>query len=779
MIFIVDNYITVKDYTPQILSWCKCNLIIDNPDYYKKQQMGKWTGNTPKEIWLFEKDGNSLKLPFGMLNQLWNMYPDKSMWKPQIKPLKRLLYDSNINLYPYQEKAVCEALHKKNGILVMPTGSGKTQTALEIISRIGGKALWLTHTQDLLNQSKARAESVLGQGGYGTITAGKVNIGTHITFATVQTMAKLNLTEYCDAWDVVVVDECMPGNTLIDTPNGKKELKNLCIGDIITSYNRNKRKIENKCITHIFKSKAHDIVKVKLLNGEEIICTKNHPIYTRSGIWVNAERLMQNDYVLRLVWKRSGDGQYAVNDKIQDIKTWLLLLLKRMFRKRWSQKEYLDRGAQKKGIREHEEDEYKISFTDSGKDDKKQSYEKSGSAESGIRQIKRNWTQATDKMWKRHGAYCATAKFSNQISRLCECLYRISNSNKNEKRFRLSDLLQGGYSDTRKNGSNRGRWQISLFDRTPKTRQKERAVLDWIRVDSVEIQEQTSDGTFGGLCPDGYVYNVEVEDNNNYFANGVLVHNCQHAAGSPTRVTQFYKVLSSLSARYKIGLTATPKRADGLEKSMFALLGDVIHKVSRDEVRDTTCKVVVQTVETGYFPNTDMVLMGDGTLDYAKIIDDMIHNAERFKVVMREILHLYAPTMVLANRVEYLQKMCNEAKNHNMKAVCLSGQGQSKKAKVERRQALEALNNGEIDCVLATYQLAKEGLDVPNLRYVVFATPEKNSTTITQATGRVGRKAPGKEYGTVIDFLDSFGMYKGWYKKRLAVYKKIEAEVME
>lgn len=464
MIFIVNNYITVKDYTAQILSWCKCNLIIDNPDYYKKQQMGKWTGNTPKEIWLFEKDGDSLNLPFGMLNQLWNMYPDKSVWKPQIKPLKRLLYDSNINLYPYQEKAVCEALHKKNGILVMPTGSGKTQTALEIISRIGGKALWLTHTQDLLNQSKARAESVLGQGGYGTITAGKVNIGTHITFATVQTMAKLNLTEYCDTWDVVVVDE----------------------------------------------------------------------------------------------------------------------------------------------------------------------------------------------------------------------VHRVS--------------------------------------------------------------------------------------------------------GSPTRVTQFYKVLSSLSARYKIGLTATPKRADGLEKSMFALLGDVIHKVSRDEVKDTTCKVVVQTVETGYFPNIDMVLMGDGTLDYAKIIDDMIHNEERFKVVLKTIENLpyNSPVLVLANRVEYLQRLCDAYnKGQAGQAICLSGQGQSKKAKAERRQALEALNNGELDCVLATYQLAKEGLDVPNLRYVVFATPEKNSTTITQATGRVGRKAPDKEYGTVIDFLDSFGMYKGWYKKRLSVYKKIDAEVIE
>jgi len=259
----------------------------------------------------------------------------------------------------------------------------------------------------------------------------------------------------------------------------------------------------------------------------------------------------------------------------------------------------------------------------------------------------------------------------------------------------------------------------------------------------------------------------------------IIVDECQHCAGSPTRVTQFYKVVSSLAARYKIGLTATPKRADGLEQAMFAILGPVIHEVSRKEVEGTTCPVMVERIKTGWMPDYDCILMGDGTIDYSKVIDNMIHDESRFKIVMREILHLYAPTMVLANRVEYLQKMCDEAKEHKMKAVCLSGQGQSKKAKAERKAALEALNSGELDCVFASYQLAAEGLDCPNLRYIVFATPEKNDVTVTQATGRVGRKAEGKEHGTVIDFVDNFGMYQRFYKERLKVYKKLKCDITE
>ena len=456
----VKNQLIVYDPIPAVRAYCEKNLIIDNPDYYKLEKMGKWTGSTPKKLYLYESIAHDIKMPFGCLNDLWKIHPVKDDYIFDISPVRETEYQSNINLYPYQENAVTAAIKGKNGILVMPCGSGKTQCGLEIIARIGGRALWLTHTQDLLNQSKQRAEKVLSQGGYGTITAGKVNIGSTITFATVQTMAKIDLQSICNAFDVVIVDEA------------------------------------------------------------------------------------------------------------------------------------------------------------------------------------------------------------------------------------------------------------------------------------------------------------------------------QHCAGTPTRVTQFYKVISNLSARYKIGLTATPKRADGLQCAMFALLGQKLHEVSREEVAHTTCPVQVIKIDTEWIPDYECILMGDGTIDYSKVIDNMIHDDKRFFKVMDVIneIPVAAPTLVLANRVEYLQDMLE---CYEKKGVCISGAGQSKKAKAERKAALEKLNNCEIDCIFATYQLAKEGLDVPNLRYVVFATPEQDSTTVIQSVGRVGRKADGKDCGTVIDFVDLFGLYQGYWKKRKGYYKKIGAEVFE
>ena len=782
MWFEVGHKIFAREADESLFEWCKEKLELQNPDFVKKERMGLWTGNVPRKICLYEQNGNDLVLPFGCVAELKALYP-QCRFKSRISPVRAFNFGSDINLYPYQEVAVNEAIIKRNGIIVMPCGAGKTQTALEIVSRLGYKTLWLTHTQDLLNQSLNRAKSVLtcANSSYGAITGGKVKIGSGLTFATVQTMAKLDLSQYRDEWGCVIVDECMPGDTKIATPYGFKLLKNLCNGDIVTSYNRNIGKVESKKVIHTFKNKAHNIVNVNLSNGEKITCTGNHPIFTKQG-WIDAERLESDDYVMRMVWEAGRDRQYAKHKQTQSVGERMVLLLKRMFCERRSQEGCLDGRAQEKSIRTYEEDKRRVSFTDHGKNDEKQPYEKSLYKSESIKAVKRNWASSKDKMRKWSGVDSSATKFCDKISRFCGCIYGISYTNKNVARQWLSNLLQSRHSNSGENDCNRNRRRISLHNSTAGAGQEKRCVFEWVRVESVEIQKQTSDGTFGRMCCDGYVYNIEVEDNNNYFADGYLVHNCHKAVGSPTKVMQFYRVLSALSCRYKFGITATPRRADGLHRSMLALLGGIIYEVGREEIKDTVCKVVVQKVETGYMPDIDIVLAGDGTINYAGLVDDMIHNENRFEVVMSSLasIQIGQPVLVLANRVEYLQRLCTAYRERQIgEAICLSAMGNSKGAKQARKQALNALNTGELDCVFSTYALAREGLDVPRLRYVVFATPEKDPTTIEQSTGRVGRKADGKPYGTVIDFVDNFGMYKGWWKKRLSVYKKIGCDIIE
>lgn len=59
---------------------------------------------------------------------------------------------------------------------------------------------------------------------------------------------------------------------------------------------------------------------------------------------------------------------------------------------------------------------------------------------------------------------------------------------------------------------------------------------------------------------------------------------------------------------------------------------------------------------------------------------------------------------------------------------------------------------------------------------VKILTQQNKSVTVVQSVGRVGRKADGKEYGTVVDFVDDFGMYRGWAKKRKGYYRKLNIQ---
>ena len=66
MDFSLGKDIIITDYTRAVLDWCREHLVFANPDYLKKEAMGKWTGNTQRNIVLFELVGNKLIVPFGV-----------------------------------------------------------------------------------------------------------------------------------------------------------------------------------------------------------------------------------------------------------------------------------------------------------------------------------------------------------------------------------------------------------------------------------------------------------------------------------------------------------------------------------------------------------------------------------------------------------------------------------------------------------------------------------------------------------------------------------------
>lgn len=209
MIITVSNTLAVDNPSAETLMWCKKNLTLPNPDYAKKARMHLWLGDTPKTLSLYEQRGNTLILPFGTLRSLPDFIKNEAFFLSDFAAADDIFYGGcDVPLYDYQSAAVDAVVAQKYGILQSPAGSGKTQMGIALVKRFGKRALWLTHTLDLLNQSKARAELYVDKKTIGTITEGKVNVGSGITFATIQTMCKLDLPQYKDLWDVIIVDEC-------------------------------------------------------------------------------------------------------------------------------------------------------------------------------------------------------------------------------------------------------------------------------------------------------------------------------------------------------------------------------------------------------------------------------------------------------------------------------------------------------------------------------------------------------------------------------------------
>ncbi|EGN35104.1 hypothetical protein HMPREF0993_02758 [Lachnospiraceae bacterium 5_1_57FAA] len=215
----ISNEIYITNPTPEVVQWARENLIIPNPEYAKKQRMGLWTGNTEKQLYLFYVDGDVLALPCGTGKQVRRFLTEVTGIIQDLADNGMLEFPDMVPLYEYQEAAVSAMKRAGCGILQSPCGSGKTQMGIALAARIGRKTLWLTHTADLLNQSYDRARQYYPEETLGKITGGRVQIGSHMTFATVQTLSKLDLEKYKYEWDVIIVDEC---HRVSGTPSGMK-----------------------------------------------------------------------------------------------------------------------------------------------------------------------------------------------------------------------------------------------------------------------------------------------------------------------------------------------------------------------------------------------------------------------------------------------------------------------------------------------------------------------------------------------------------------------------
>ncbi|MEI6746054.1 MAG: N-6 DNA methylase, partial [Methylococcaceae bacterium] len=380
--------------------------------------------------------------------------------------------------------------------------------------------------------------------------------------------------------DSIVYDEghCFPAGTLVDGI----PIEKIKVGDFVRSFNHITGEIELSVVTNTMHRLPDVLVRVNLDDGTSIVCTHDHPFFVPNVGYVPAvflnkcydsrfnnsktelshemqpmqsrisrieksEAIEKWEYILldgmseNNSHNNSSDiqgllgmrGEFQVKSyaelEVCDWEGGAFLLQKELFsamdtqafrRFESSNEQRCNEGKETISVTEFQ----LVTDTRGGREEQagkdctrfKQGVE--------IHSSRREWNG--DDIATKNACGCATVASG------------VYCKDGGEKRERDTVPLQNRFSEPTIDDSNRSRRKLTQLFKSERIGQEKRCVSYFAGVESVEILESTSDGRFGGLCPDGYVYDITVEDNHNFFVDGVLVHNCGKNASQTVEAEQ-------------------------------------------------------------------------------------------------------------------------------------------------------------------------------------------------------------------------------------------------
>ena len=230
------------------------------------------------------------------------------------------------------------------------------------------------------------------------------------------------------------------------------------------------------------------------------------------------------------------------------------------------------------------------------------------------------------------------------------------------------------------------------------------------------------------------------------------------------------EVLRKIKAKYLYGLTATPKRKDGLDKKLLMEFGGIRHNYSaRDRLEKTNLKCWVSA------KNTDFVSTKE-KLTISELYLELTSDQDRNDAIVADILDLAEKkrSILVLSRFKSQSNYIFESLRDKINNVFLM----TGDIKLNDRDTIwKSLQNTPPNAPLvlvSTMQLIGEGFNLPRLDALVLATPISWSGNLEQCVGRLHRDYPEKEEVVVYDYVDAdIPIFNRMFKKRLTTYRKI------
>lgn len=200
----------------------------------------------------------------------------------------------------------------------------------------------------------------------------------------------------------------------------------------------------------------------------------------------------------------------------------------------------------------------------------------------------------------------------------------------------------------------------------------------------------------------------------------------------------------------RFGLTATPNREDGLEDVYYSHIGKIFHT---DLKGDRPATIYFKRVDTQIDEGDARILDCTGEFSAGKMYKHMATLDDRNHAIadtVRSALSAERKVLVLVHSKEHPETLeelcaCQLRTDGYTVGVVTSATPGKRRADIIR----------ESDVTFATFGVAKEGLDAPELDTLIFATPFKAWGAFQQGKGRIERSSSGKREPLVV-ILDDF-----------------------
>lgn len=710
------------------------------------------------------RHGSSGTFLTGLLPRIQKTFGNKIriVNKESHTPSNRLPKLKHIKFRPDQRKALRSARRHQRGIILMPTGSGKTIIALGIMSIFKDhRILFLCHTEVIIEQTASairkhlRIEPHIIGGGHKTNWNVIRKDKRPIVLATIQSFAKIPYGRYSAFFDITITDECFAKNTLIQTANGEVLIQNIYIGNRIWAKNKIRRVIN----TFKIKVSLDKIIKITFSNKTIIFCTKDHLFwinnkwefaYTISGKKIF--RFENKEYLYEKIQEQAEDQETKKMSNMQNFIYNQMQKANLLLSKMLSQQS----KKQQKNI---------------GQNENEQPFFNTWSNKKGNRYKKAKWNIMGWKAWWQWATYQATIA-------LIFCL-KLANGNRNQNRTSslrpkwLSVMLQSRHREQKNKTGNRGGWNKTHRPKAKKIRCQKRKQTASVRVDNIEIYKRGSnDESFKSIISNkekkqGYAtfFDLEVERENCYFAEKILVHNCHHAN---SLTSQYGKVMTNNLSPRRYGLTATMPTTQREILVNEGLIGPPIAELTVQEgiKIGIIAKPIINLIEVPFRTEIDNV-----SIKYPDAYEyGIVRNKRRNMLIIDEIknnLLNKETTLIIIERTRHGTILRNLLRNKNIKVKFVHGST----SKEVRLTVKNNLKRGKIKVVICS-KIWKEAINIPTLRNIINACGMKEEKAVIQAIGRGLRTAKNKKIVKITDFIDPYKYLKKHSEERIKIYKK-------